>query len=81
MIADNGSFHHARHVEKFLEEHRDRLEVRWLAPYCPDLNDIERTWRRRKASHASSFLFTSLDELMANVQKGILEINATATVY
>ena len=81
MIADNGSFHHTRHVEKFLEEHKDRLEVRWLPPYCPDLNDIERTWRRLKASHASNFLFNSLDELVANVQKGIREMNAAAAAH
>ena len=76
MIADNGSFHHTKRVEAFLKEHKDRLEVRWLPPYCPDLNDIERTWRRLKASHASNFLFNSLDELVANVQKGIEEMNA-----
>jgi transposase len=81
MIADNGSFHHTRQVEEFLEEHKDRLEVRWLPPYCPDLNDIERTWRRLKASHASNFLFNSLDELIANVQKGIREMNTTAAVH
>jgi len=78
MIADNGSFHHTQQVEKFLEQHKDRIEVRWLPPYCPDLNDIERTWRRLKASHASNFLFNSLDELVANVQKGIHEMNAKA---
>lgn len=77
MIADNGSFHHTQQVEKFLDEHKKRIEVRWLPPYCPDLNDIERTWRRLKASHASNFLFNSLDELVTNVQKGIWEMNAT----
>lgn len=77
MIADNGSFHHTKNVDAYLEQHRDRLEVKWLPPYCPDLNDIERTWRRLKASHASNFLFNSLDELVANVQKGIQELNAT----
>jgi len=75
MIADNGSFHHTKKVNAFLEEHKDRLEVKWLPPYCPDLNDIERTWRRLKASHASNFLFNSLDDLVANVQKGIQELN------
>jgi len=78
MIADNGSFHHTQQVERFLNEHKDRIEVRWLPPYCPDLNDIERTWRRLKASHASNFLFNSLDELVANVQKGIREMNEKA---
>jgi len=77
MIADNGSFHHTKKVDAYLEEHQDRLEVKWLPPYCPDLNDIERTWRKLKASHASNFLFNSLDELVANVQKGIQELNAT----
>ena len=75
MIADNGSFHHTQEVEEFLKQHKDRMEVRWLPPYCPDLNDIERTWRRLKASHASNFLFNSLDELVQNVQIGIKEMN------
>lgn len=78
MITDNGSFHHTKKVDAFLRDHPDRLEVQWLPSYCPDLNDIERTWRRLKSSHASNFLFNSLDELMANVQKGIDEMNQLA---
>jgi len=80
MIADNGSFHHTQKVEAYVNQHRDRLEIRWLPPYCPDLNDIERTWRRLKASHASNFLFNSLHELVANVRKGIEELNSTVVV-
>lgn len=78
LITDNGSFHHTKAVAAFLETHRDKLEVKWLPPYCPDLNDIERTWRRLKASHASNFLFNSLDELVDNVQHGIAEMNEQA---
>ncbi len=81
MIADNGSFHHTKKVDAYLEQHKHRLEVKWLPPYCPDLNDIERTWRRLKASHASNFLFNSLDELVQNVQRGIEEMNATVKSY
>jgi transposase len=77
MITDNGSFHHTKKVAAFLETHQDRLDVKWLPPYCPDLNDIERTWRKLKASHASNFLFNSLDDLAENVQRGIDELNAT----
>jgi len=77
MIADNGSFHHTQKVEAFVNDHHDRIEIKWLPPYCPDLNDIERTWRRLKASHASNFLFNSLDELVENVRKGIEELNST----
>lgn len=78
LITDNGSFHHTKAVNAFLDANLDRLEVKWLPPYCPDLNDIERTWRRLKASHASNFLFNSLDHLVANVERGIDELNAQA---
>jgi transposase len=76
LIADNGSFHHTKAVEAYLAEHGEQLEVKWLPSYCPDLNDIERTWRRLKASHASNFLFNSLDALVENVRKGIAELNS-----
>lgn len=79
MIADNGSFHHTQKVDAYVHEHRDHLEIKWLPPYCPDLNDIERTWRRLKASHASNFLFNSLDELIENVRRGIDELNSTVS--
>ena len=78
MISDNGSFHHTRKVDAFLLAHQDRLEVKWLPPYCPDLNDIERTWRKLKSSHASNFPFNSLDDLMASVQQGLDEMNQLA---
>jgi transposase len=81
MIADNGSFHHTLKVDAYVEEHRDRLEIKWLPPYCPDLNDIERTWRRLKASHASNFLFNALDELVENVRKGVEELNSIVATH
>ncbi|MGH9431999.1 MAG: IS630 family transposase [Terriglobia bacterium] len=80
MIADNGSFHHTQKVDAYVNEHPDRLEIKWLPPYCPDLNDIERTWRRLKTSHASNFLFNSLDELVDNVRKGIEELNVAIVI-
>ena len=80
MITDNGSFHHTKKVDAFLQAHQEQLEVKWLPPHCPDLNDIERTWRKLKASHASNFLFNSLDDLAENVQRGIEELNATVKV-
>jgi transposase len=75
LITDNGSFHHTKATDLFLAAHRDQIEVKWLPAYCPDLNDIERTWRSLKRSHASNFLFNSLDSLVANVQKGIAELD------
>lgn len=75
LITDNGTFHHTKAVADFLETHQDKLQVKWLPPYCPDLNDIERTWRKLKRSHASNFLFNSLDDLVENVEHGIGELN------
>ena len=77
LITDNGTFHHTKAVAAFLEAHQDKLQMKWLPPYCPDLNDIERTWRSLKASYAANFLFNSLDELADNVQRGIEELNDT----
>ncbi|MBM3494292.1 MAG: hypothetical protein FJX72_08230 [Armatimonadetes bacterium] len=54
---------------------RPQLEVKWLPSYCPDLNDIERTLRRLKASRTSSFLYNSLDALVDNVRKGIAQMD------
>ena len=43
MYVDNVRFHHARILKPFLEAHPE-LEIRYLPPYSPDLNPVERVW-------------------------------------
>lgn len=41
LIVDNLRVHHAKDVKKWLEEHRDRIEVFYLPSYSPELNPDE----------------------------------------
>ena len=41
MILDNAKIHHAKLLEGFLKENRNRLELVFLPPYSASLNKIE----------------------------------------
>lgn len=49
IFLDNARYHHAKEVDAWLAEHGKRLKLRFLPPYAPNLNAIERLWR---AMHA-----------------------------
>jgi transposase len=57
LIVDNARWHHAKLLQEFLEEQKDRLVLWFLPPYSPELNPQERVWRqtRRKATHNKYF--------------------------
>jgi transposase len=44
IYVDNVRFHHAKLLKLFLKNN-PKLEVRYLPPYSPDLNPVERVWR------------------------------------
>lgn len=58
MYMDNVRYHHAKKLKSFLAIH-GRLEIKYLPPYSPDLNPIERAWwyMRKKITH-NRFLLT-----------------------
>ena len=37
------SFHHSKKIKSFLKLH-PQIEMRYLPPYSPDLNPVERVW-------------------------------------
>jgi transposase len=41
LIVDNLKTHHSKMVAKFLEENKDKIQIFYLPPYCPDLNPDE----------------------------------------
>ena len=57
LLLDNAMWHHAKRIQKYIEEHKDRLELLFLPPYSPDLNPIERVWRvtRKYCTHNHYF--------------------------
>lgn len=41
LILDNHRVHHSKRVKKWIEEHRQRIEVFFMPPYAPEHNPDE----------------------------------------
>ena len=76
MILDNTRIHHAKLLQDFLEENRERLELVFLPPYSPNLNKIEELWGWMKDSVINNVFFHSRQEIRAAVQKFINWVNS-----
>jgi len=64
VYLDNVRFHHAILLKSFLEK-SPRLEVRYLPPYSPDLNPVERVWWYMRKSINHNRYLSSLKESIA----------------
>jgi transposase len=62
LVLDNARYHKAKELNEFLEEVKDRLELLFLPPYCPDLNPIEMVWRETRRDVTNNRYFSSLTE-------------------
>lgn len=68
LIVDNHKVHHSKRVRAYVEKHRDRLELFFLPPYCPEMNPQELVNQDVKA-HANNFKpLIKLEHLMINVR-------------
>ncbi len=76
MILDNAKIHHAKLLQSFLEENKERLELVFLPPYSPNLNKIEELWGWMKDSVINNVFFHSRQEIRAAVQKFINWVNS-----
>jgi transposase len=65
IILDNVMYHHAKRLQKFLEDNKGHLELFFLPAYSPDLNPMERIWwyMRKKITH--NRFINSLEERVA----------------
>src|SRR3546814_9626461 len=63
LIVDNHKAHHSKRVRDYLEKHRDKLELFFLPPYCPDMNPQELVNQDVK-SHRSEEHTSELQSLM-----------------
>lgn len=71
VVCDNGRFHHTKAVQEWLHEHRDRIRIYWLPPYCPSLNLIERLWGHIKRTVLANVLYSHIDDLVAAFRHGV----------
>ena len=79
MILDNARIHHANLIQPFLEEVKDRLELKFLPPYSPEFNLIEGLWGWLKSSVINNVFFPTLMKIRIAVQGFLKSINKVPT--
>ena len=67
MILDNARIHHAKLLEPFLEENKEKLEFMFLPPYSPNLNMIEGLWKWLKEKVIYNVFYKSVLEIRKNI--------------
>lgn len=75
MILDNARIHHAKLIQPFLEENKERLELMFLPPYSPNLNLIEGLWKWLKESVIYNVFYSTLSQIRNSVQAFFKSIN------
>ena len=68
LILDNLRVHHSKKVQKWLEKHKDRIEVFYLPPYAPEYNPDELVNSDLKRTIGQQTSARSKDELEQNVR-------------
>lgn len=74
MVLDNARIHHAKLLEPFLTEMKDRLELVFLPPYSPQLNAVEGLWKWLKSDVINNVFYHTVTEIRTNVQQFMEEI-------
>ena len=76
VILDNYAIHTTRLVQQSLATPLGRrLRLRFLPPYCPDHNRIERTWADLHANVTRNHQCSTMPQLMRNVRSYIRRHN------
>lgn len=73
IIADNASYHHSYELQLFLTDHK-RVHFKYLPPYSPNLNIIERLWRFFHEKHYDKY-FEKFKEFKQEVLTFFQNIN------
>jgi transposase len=68
LILDNHRVHHSKKVQAYVEKHKDKLELFYLPPYCPDMNPQELVNQDVKANANNFRALKSLNDLMINLR-------------
>jgi transposase len=77
LIQDNASYHKSGKVQDFIRAHADRLAVYSALggpPYSPELNPIERVWKKVKKEGTHLRYFPTFADLVARVDKTLADL-------
>lgn len=75
MILDNARIHHAKLIQPFPDENKDRLELMFLPPYSPKLNLIEGLWGWLKSQIINNVFYETVYKIRISVRGFINMIN------
>ncbi len=66
IVLDNASYHHSHKVREYVAGTDRNVELEFLLPRTPQLNQIENVWKDLKGQLAGRY-FASQDELKAAI--------------
>lgn len=76
LVVDNASYNHSYELQLFLDDH-PRVHLKYLPPYSPNLNIIERLWRFFHQKHRDKYFekFKDFEETVLTFFKNINQYN------
>lgn len=78
VVLDNAPFHKGKRLTEQRPNWEARgLYLRYLPPYCPQLNPIESVWRKLKGFLMPRRCYDSLAQLNAALKLGLEALNVT----
>ena len=74
LIVDNHKVHHSKKVKAYVENHKEKLELFYLPPYCPDMNPQELVNQDVKANSGNFKSVKSMTDLTINLRYYLTKI-------
>jgi len=74
LIVDNLRVHHAKKVTQWLQKVKDKIELFFLPPYCPELNPQELVNQDVKANAGQYRVMKSMQDLQVNIRYYLTKI-------
>lgn len=74
LILDNLQVHHSKAVQKWVENHKEKIEIFYLPPYAPEYNPDELVNSDLKRNVAGKFSPRSRNELEKNVRSHLKKL-------
>ena len=69
VITDNAKYHHAKLHAGWRQEQAPTFALDYLPPYSPELNPIERVWKRTRRKCVHNVYFPTLQTLVDRVEQ------------
>jgi transposase len=69
LVLDNARYHHATMIQPWLNKNDKKIQLLFLPPYSPDLNNIERVWKMTRRICTHNKYFVTIDELLYVVKQ------------